>query len=460
MIRGQAWTGFEAAVLQEAMRQPVRQFATMLGVETTTISNWRSGLSAVKLRAHTQSLLDTAYAQRATPEDRERFEQLVAEGEAAWRARHAKGMQRNNSGASVENAPSVDPDTVPAATLPKPAAASSNAPLAQVDDFAALVPDVEAAFWAAGNGPDSGPLRSISTLVAATRAVTRLNMAGEYTTLALLVGPLITDLYRHAREGAAEDQRVAWDLLTQVAFDASVVMRASGHISVAWTAARAAEEAARTIDSGPGAAAAAFVSSQVQLARPASAKAALHHVEHTAAVLSARTRTANEVQTVGMLHLQAALATAATGGDPRDHLEHAAEYAARLDRPITADSSTIVANPTFGSSNVALWKMSIAMEAQEPDVVLDLAKKLHPQTLPTPGRTAQYWVEIGRAAASIRADEAALEAFLRAESTAPEHFRNTDAVHDALAQLMREAKRGLTAGKLGELAHRVGVVVA
>ncbi|MGQ4600324.1 hypothetical protein [Nocardia sp. R6R-6] len=34
-----------------------------------------------------------------------------------------------------------------------------------------------------------------------------------------------------------------------------------------------------------------------------------------------------------MLHLQASLATAATGGDPRDHLEHAAEYAARLDRP-------------------------------------------------------------------------------------------------------------------------------
>jgi len=49
-------------------------------------------------------------------------------------------------------------------------------------------------------------------------------MAGGYTTLALLVGPLITELYRHAYEGHEGDQRIAWDTLTQVAFDTSVVM--------------------------------------------------------------------------------------------------------------------------------------------------------------------------------------------------------------------------------------------
>lgn len=109
MIRGRAWTGFEAAALQEAMRQPIRQFATMLGVETTTISNWKSGLSAVKLRTHTQAILDTAYAQRATSEDRERFEQIVAEGEAAWRARHPKAVQ--GSDANTGEGPSTDLET-------------------------------------------------------------------------------------------------------------------------------------------------------------------------------------------------------------------------------------------------------------------------------------------------------------------------------------------------------------
>ncbi|MFG3519956.1 hypothetical protein C5E45_34020 [Nocardia nova] len=88
MVRGREWTGFEAAALQEAMRCSVRDFAHMLGVETTTIANWRSGLSAVTPRPRTQAILDTAYQQRATPEDRQRFTQIVAEGEAAWRNRH------------------------------------------------------------------------------------------------------------------------------------------------------------------------------------------------------------------------------------------------------------------------------------------------------------------------------------------------------------------------------------
>lgn len=451
MIRGREWTGFEAAALQEAMRQPIRQFAAMLGVETTTINNWRSGLSAVKPRSLTQGILDTTYAKRATPEDRERFEQIVAEGETVWRARHSKDARRHSA---ISNT-----DDVPTDSEPDRGSTRVDAPQVEADDFSALVTDIETAFWTAGNVTDTGPLRPLSALLAASRAVTRLNMAGEYTTLALLVGPLITDLYRHAHDSRAEDQRIAWDTLTQVAFDTSVVMRARGHLAVAWSAARTAEEAARSIDSQPGAAAAAFVSSQVLLARPASAKAALDRAERSAAIVGARAQTANELQTVGMLHLQASLATAATGGDPRDHLEYAADYAARLDRPIPADNSSVISNTTFGSSNVALWKMSVAMEAGEPEAVLDLARKLKPQTLPTPGRAAQYWVEVGRAAASRRAHEIALDAFLRAESIAPEHVRTIDTVQESVAQMMREAKRGLTAGDLGNLAQRVGVAV-
>ncbi|MGF0316910.1 hypothetical protein [Nocardia fluminea] len=436
----------------------------MLGVETTTINNWRSGLSAVKPRSEKQEILDTAYAKRTTPEDRERFEQIVAEGETAWRARHSKearrhgaasttGAVRANSESSVDRTEAVFADSSDRGPT------GADAPLAEADEFSALVSDIETAFWAAGNVTDTGPLRPISALLAATRSVTRLNMAGEYTTFALLVGPLITDLYRHAHESSGGDQRIAWDALTQVAFDTSVVMRARGHLAVAWSAARAAEDAARTIDSRPGIAAAAFVSSQVLLTRPISLKAALDCAESTAAEVGSRAQTSNDVQTVGMLHLQASLATAATGGDPRDHLEHAAEYAARLDRSIAADQTTVISNTTFGSSNVALWKMSVAMEAHEPDTVLDLARKLKPQTLPTPGRAAQYWVEVGRAAASRRAHTVAVDAFLRAESIASEHVRNMDTVQEAVAQMMREATRSLTAGELGNLAHRVGVAV-
>ncbi|MEV6363179.1 hypothetical protein [Nocardia asteroides] len=45
-------------------------------------------MSKVKLRSEKQSILDTVYLQHATPEDRARFNEIIAEGEEAWRSRH------------------------------------------------------------------------------------------------------------------------------------------------------------------------------------------------------------------------------------------------------------------------------------------------------------------------------------------------------------------------------------
>lgn len=111
MVRGREWTGFEAAALQEAMRCSVRDFAHMLGVETTTIANWRSGLSAVTPRSRTQAILDTTYQQRATSEDRQRFTQLIAEGEAAWRSRRAAARHDDpRAGAAITSVAVADSD--------------------------------------------------------------------------------------------------------------------------------------------------------------------------------------------------------------------------------------------------------------------------------------------------------------------------------------------------------------
>jgi hypothetical protein len=94
------------------MRRSVRDFAILLGVETTTVVNWRTGLSAVRPRSHTQAILDTTLDRRATGDDRARFEQILSEGEAAWRARHTvmPGRQaKGESGASLPETSSVRP---------------------------------------------------------------------------------------------------------------------------------------------------------------------------------------------------------------------------------------------------------------------------------------------------------------------------------------------------------------
>lgn len=116
MVRGREWTGFEAVALQEAMRRSIRDFAALLGVDTTTITNWRSGLSAVTPRSNTQAILDTTLQRRASAEDRARFEQIVAEGEAAWRDRHpAAGNGRAAPGVPAIATPADIDDDVDAA---------------------------------------------------------------------------------------------------------------------------------------------------------------------------------------------------------------------------------------------------------------------------------------------------------------------------------------------------------
>ncbi|WP_280274878.1 hypothetical protein [Nocardia wallacei] len=118
MVRGREWTGFEAAALQEAMRRSVRDFAVLLGLETTTVMNWRAGLSTVKPRSATQAILDTALEQRATSEDRARFEQILQEGEAVWRQRHHIPSRCN----STDNRASIRSELLNVEAVKAPAA--------------------------------------------------------------------------------------------------------------------------------------------------------------------------------------------------------------------------------------------------------------------------------------------------------------------------------------------------
>lgn len=326
------------------------------------------------------------------------------------------------------------------------------------DDFDASVPAIETAFWAAGNVGSDQPVREIGQLVALARRITKLQMACEYAKLGPLLAPAITDLYRQAQGGKPRDRRAAWDALTQVASETSVALRARGYFAVAWSAAQAAESAAKRIDSRQGIASGAYVRSQVLLARPESLKAALDCAVHTAAQVGPDATTTPEIQTVGMLHLQASLVTATMGASPHDHLAQAAEYAAQLDRSTVDDPTTIVGNVSFGSANVALWNMTVAMEEGSPERVLDLAHRLDPRSLPTVGRAAQYFVEVGRAAAARDDHTMSLDALLRAERIAPQQVRNMDTVQELVGHMMIKAGRDLVTGELGKLASRVGAV--
>ncbi|WP_433679689.1 helix-turn-helix domain-containing protein [Nocardia sp. CA-119907] len=325
-----------------------------------------------------------------------------------------------------------------------------------VAGFHTAVPDIEVALWTQGNTTHTAPARTLDVLTAEAKRTAALRIACDYATLGPMLAPMLTDCYRHIRDGGPTDRDRAWDVLSMVAHTSAAALKARGYGALSWTAAQEAESAARNIGGTAALAATAFARSQVLLSRPGSLPAALTHAEGTAAEIAPDVCTVGEIEGLGMLHLQASLVTAAMGGDPEPHLTEAAETAGRLaDAPA---GTSILRNPTFGPANVQLWRMSAAMERREPGQVLALAPTLTPDALPAEGRRAQYFVEIGRAHAMKRDYQGSLYALLRAEHAAPQHVRQMTHVRELVGHMMRTARRDLTTGDLGKLAQRVGVV--
>ncbi|WP_410874659.1 hypothetical protein [Nocardia sp. A7] len=77
MVMGRGWTGFDAAALQRATGQSVREFAERLGVDPKTVSNWRSRGHSVELRSLTTELLEITLG-RVNSEQRAEFLRIIA----------------------------------------------------------------------------------------------------------------------------------------------------------------------------------------------------------------------------------------------------------------------------------------------------------------------------------------------------------------------------------------------
>ncbi|MEV3965181.1 helix-turn-helix transcriptional regulator [Nocardia sp. NPDC050193] len=273
--------------------------------------------------------------------------------------------------------------------------------------FHRSVADIETALWTQGNVTDTRAPRTLDDLAATVEHASRLRHAGDYAALGPLLPDLLTDAYRLTEDGNAQ----SWDLLATAAYGVSSVLRQRGHDALAWTAVQESERAAERADSLAPVAAAQFLKSQILAARPGALTAASTTATRVADRLTSDARTRGELETVGMARLQAGFAETLAGGDAAPHLEEAAELADRLAEAPAGHSSA--RNRTFGAANVALWRMSSAVERREPGEALRIAETLNPAALPNGVRHAQFFVELGRAHAMKRNHRAALHALLR-----------------------------------------------
>lgn len=78
MISVQRWSGREAALLRQALRMSLREFAAYLGVSDRAVSKWEAGGASLIPRKETQAILDTAL-ERSSEEARARFAEAIGQ---------------------------------------------------------------------------------------------------------------------------------------------------------------------------------------------------------------------------------------------------------------------------------------------------------------------------------------------------------------------------------------------
>jgi hypothetical protein len=155
-----------------------------------------------------------------------------------------------------------------------------------------------------------------------------------------------------------------------------------------------------------------------------------------------------------MLHLTAALVSAASRrpDDAAAHLDEAEVTAER-----TGEGSAFGLH--FGPTNVALWRMAVAVEQHEGGRVEEIAGAVDPSVIDSPGRQAAFYADLGRGLAQVRGRDAdAVRMLSRAEQLAPQQIRANPLVRELIGHLLRRARRAAGGRELRHLAQRFGVL--
>ncbi|EWM19809.1 helix-turn-helix domain-containing protein [Kutzneria sp. 744] len=171
------------------------------------------------------------------------------------------------------------------------------------------------------------------------------------------------------------------------------------------------------------------------------------------------TRLADEaaVQVAGMLHLSAAGAAVALrrADDALTHITHAKDLSARV-----PEVGPGLGHLYFTSHNVGIWEVGLQVDLGAAGKVAELARPVHPETIPAADRAAVYWMDLGRGlAAEKTTQEQAVNALWKAYQTAPQLVPAKPLVRDTVRYLMPRVgvKHTEIANRLRYLGHQLGL---
>jgi transcriptional regulator with XRE-family HTH domain len=168
--------------------------------------------------------------------------------------------------------------------------------------------------------------------------------------------------------------------------------------------------------------------------------------------------TADTAGLVSQVIVTHALAAVLNGrpGDVAAPVEAAVELAERFGETGATDSLGFL----FGPVDAGIFRMWLALEADEPDQAVSIARDVAPERHPFPVNRAHYWIQYGRALARLRGRrDDAVRALRMAEDIFPVKVRRDPLVREVIATLLPGTRRDAIGVELRGMAHRAGLPV-
>lgn len=298
--------------------------------------------------------------------------------------------------------------------------------------------------------PAGGPALPVEQLSERMELLASRRRLCDYAGVGQLLPDLLLSLHRSA---SGPDARQVLGLLVAATYAATFTLRHLGYVAEATLAAERCRQAAERLDQPVPLAVADWVRAHAATAA-GSYRRSLTLVGRAGDELDQHLDAPEALEVRGMLHLTFALSLLGEHrpDDARSNLREAERIAGHT-------GETRSWSMSFGPTNVAIWRVGLEVDAGEPGRAVELARATTATRVPSKGRQASYYVDLGRSLARLRQDQEAIRFLLTAERTAPQRVRSSATVRETARALLDRSRREAGGSALRGLCERVGVAL-
>ncbi len=302
----------------------------------------------------------------------------------------------------------------------------------------------------------TGSARPVGDLVTEVDRCVALRTACDFAAMGAMLPSLLADLYVTVTVVRDEERTVTLRQLIRALNSAMTLAHAFGYADLAYLVTERSAQAAEDLRDPAWSAVAAF--SRVHALLPMGAHSQAYtlasRATDAARSVTGEVSASPALASYGAVCMVSALMAAVTGRtDESDtRLAEAAVVAQR-----TGETGPDVAY--FGPTNVAMYRMTSALERSDSALAVELAGSVQPAHIASPERRAKHWLDTGRALAALRGREYdAVAAFQRSETLAALRLRSNIYAREAVTGLLPRVRRDTAAGReLRGIAYRMGL---